>query len=199
MTEDDDYLLIQRFLAGDKAAEKAVHLRLDPPARKLASFVFARMRFAQSSRALEAVDLYGGAILHILEHRRRIFARFERGRRLEPFAYRVMQRRMWDLASGEPRLAHVDIDDVELPVPAHEAQVLRGVDVDTVVSLARESLTENGRGILDLMFRERLDDDEIASRCAMTKGNVQLWRWRILRVVESTSMSLGLRSPTVDA
>jgi RNA polymerase sigma factor (sigma-70 family) len=192
MTDD----LIDRFLRGDSQAEAEMVRFCDPFLRRLAVAVYLK-RGGRNQPRVDAEDLYSDAILHLFDHRARIFGHYDRARELGPFLYTVLRNCMWDVMSKDlrrsqdppPTDARTEVDPVEA--------IYAALDADVVIAEVLERVDGVGRQVFTSMFLDGLDDDTISARLGMRKSNVHVWRCRLLRLVAIVAAELGVRrAPT---
>jgi len=198
--EQDDAVVMTRALAGDRAAQTLlVEMLRGPVQAQMLSFV--RHRGYTRDVPQRVADLTQDIFLYLFEDNLKVLRSWDPhfGVPLVRFITMVAKRKAWGILNAKRH--QLDF------APQAASQVLEfslhtnpldGDDqwVRVAMTRVRESLSEKGQDVFDMLFRDQATVAEISARQNLTREAVYQWRSRLRRAIRRELNALQTEGET---
>jgi RNA polymerase sigma-70 factor (ECF subfamily) len=161
---DEDSVLVERFLAGDRTAFEHIYAKYYDKV-----FAIARGILLDQDEAADAVqEVFTLVFRHL--------GRFDKRSRFSTWLFRVaVNRSIQEARKNKHKRRHVDLTEAAAKVAAEEPDT-----ADPKIQAALAKLTPNDRALLVLFYWEELNLNEIADSlgCGVNAAKTRLYRAR---------------------
>lgn len=210
----EDEALLQRALAGDRAARRRLAERLLEPIQREVAISVTRAAAGSGRDARQEVrDLVQDVLVLLFEHDARELRRWDpaRGRTLESFVRLIARRRVarvlgqrrgnpWALVLVDAELDDGAANEGGAGGDARDSELLGRLEqrnlLDTLLLALQSRMDERDHELFELVFVEECDPAEVAERIGISRGAVSAWGYRMRKLARALASQIDDDNPS---